>query len=151
MSPDRNTEASLETAMKRLGAEAREAAALLAHCEAARKTEALQRAAEAIRDEAPAILEANRRDMAAAKDLSAAMTDRLLLDEKRIAAMAQGLAEVAALPDPIGTTPASSPPAAPPAPRVCRYGTSNRRLRNTRRTPRAPARTPACGWRGTQH
>jgi glutamate-5-semialdehyde dehydrogenase len=75
----------------------------LAHCEAARKTEALKRAAQALRDEAPAILEANRRDMAAAKDLSAAMTDRLLLDEKRVAAMAQGLAEVAALPDPIGT------------------------------------------------
>ena len=103
MSPDRSIETSLEAAMKQLGAEARAAAALLAHCEATRKTEALQRAAEAVRDESPAILEANRRDMAAAKDLSAAMTDRLLLDEKRIAAMAQGLAEVAALPDPVGT------------------------------------------------
>jgi glutamate-5-semialdehyde dehydrogenase len=103
MSPDRNIDTSLETAMKRLGAEARQAAALLAHCDAARKTEALNRAAEAIRDEAAAILDANRQDMRAAKDLSAAMTDRLLLDEKRIAGMAQGLAEVAALPDPIGT------------------------------------------------
>ncbi len=76
---------------------------MLAHAEAARKTDALKRAADAIRDEAPAILDANRRDTAAAKDLSPAMTDRLLLDEKRIAAIAQGLAEVAALPDPIGT------------------------------------------------
>jgi glutamate-5-semialdehyde dehydrogenase len=41
--------------------------------------------------------------MATAKDLSPALTDRLLLDDKRVAAMAQGLDEVAALPDPIGT------------------------------------------------
>jgi len=96
-------EPNLEAAMRALGAAAREAASLLAHTAAERKTTALKRAAQAIRDEAPAILDANRRDLAAAKDLSPAMSDRLLLDQKRVAAMAQGLDEVAALPDPIGT------------------------------------------------
>ena len=46
---------------------------------------------------------ANERDVAArGKGLSPAMIDRLVLDEKRIAAMASGLREVAALPDPVG-------------------------------------------------
>ena len=96
-------ETDLEDKMRVLGKAAREAAATLAHADAAKKTAALKRAAQAIRDTAPAILDANRTDMAAAKDLSPAMTDRLLLDQKRVAAMAQGLEEVAALPDPIGT------------------------------------------------
>lgn len=43
-------------------------------------------------------------DFAAKKGLSAAMTDRLLLNEDRIEAMAQGLDDVAALPDPVGRT-----------------------------------------------
>jgi glutamate-5-semialdehyde dehydrogenase len=89
--------------MKALGASARQAAATLAHAEAGQKTNALHAAAQAIRDQAKAILDANRQDMTAAKDLSPAMSDRLLLDEKRVAAMAKGLDEVAALPDPIGT------------------------------------------------
>ncbi len=103
MSPDTTTGSGLEAAMKQIGADARAASFVLAHADAARKTNALERAAQAIRDETSAILDANRRDMAAAKDLSAAMTDRLLLDEKRVAAMGRGLDEVAALPDPIGT------------------------------------------------
>jgi len=96
-------EPELESTMRALGAAARAAATVLAHVEAAKKTAALRLAAQAIRDGARDILEANRRDMAAAKDLSPAMSDRLLLDQKRVAAMAQGLDEVAALPDPIGT------------------------------------------------
>ncbi|HEY3918391.1 MAG TPA: glutamate-5-semialdehyde dehydrogenase [Stellaceae bacterium] len=103
MSADGRIETGIEAEMKRLGAAARQAAAVLAHADPARKTEALQRAAAAIRDQAKAILDANRQDMAAAKELSPAMTDRLVLDEKRVAAMAQGLDEVAALADPIGT------------------------------------------------
>jgi glutamate-5-semialdehyde dehydrogenase len=96
-------EPDLQGQMQALGKAAREAAATLAHADAATKTAALKRAAQALRDTSPAILDANRTDMAAAKDLSPAMTDRLLLDQKRVAAMAQGLEEVAALPDPIGT------------------------------------------------
>jgi glutamate-5-semialdehyde dehydrogenase len=96
-------EPGIETEMKALGAAARQAAATLAHADAATKTKALHAAAQAIRDQAKTILDANRQDMAAARDLSPAMTDRLLLDEKRVAAMAKGLEEVAALPDPIGS------------------------------------------------
>ncbi|HLI22433.1 MAG TPA: glutamate-5-semialdehyde dehydrogenase [Stellaceae bacterium] len=103
MSADGRAPVNIESEMKALGAAAREAAAVLAHADAAKKTQALTFAAQAIRDKGKAILEANRQDMAAAKDLSPAMTDRLLLDEKRVAAMAKGLDEVAALSDPIGT------------------------------------------------
>ncbi|HWE75511.1 MAG TPA: glutamate-5-semialdehyde dehydrogenase [Stellaceae bacterium] len=89
--------------MKVLGAAARQAAATLAHADAAQKTKALHEAAQAIRDRAKTILAANAQDMASAKDLSPAMRDRLMLDEKRVAAMAKGLDDVAALPDPIGS------------------------------------------------
>jgi glutamate-5-semialdehyde dehydrogenase len=103
MSADGRLEASIEAEMRKLGTAARAAAASLAHADPAQKTQALQRAAQAIRDQAKTILDANARDMGAAKDLSPAMSDRLRLDEKRVAAMAKGLDEVAALPDPIGT------------------------------------------------
>ncbi|KAF0225475.1 MAG: glutamate-5-semialdehyde, partial [Rhodospirillaceae bacterium] len=65
---------------------------------------ALRQAAAALRAAAPAIAAANGQDMAAgaAKGLSAAMLDRLMLDDKRIEAMAKGLEEVATLPDPVG-------------------------------------------------
>jgi glutamate-5-semialdehyde dehydrogenase len=88
--------------MRALGARARAAAALLARVEPARKTEALRRAAAAIRADAAAILAANARDMADAQNLSGAMLDRLMLDPKRVEAMARGLEAVAELPDPIG-------------------------------------------------
>jgi glutamate-5-semialdehyde dehydrogenase len=103
MSADGRINPSIETEMKALGAAARQAAATLAHADAAKKTKALHEAAQAIRDQAKTILDANAQDMAAAKDLSPAMSDRLLLDEKRVAAMAKGLDDVAALPDPIGS------------------------------------------------
>jgi glutamate-5-semialdehyde dehydrogenase len=103
MSADGRINPSIEPEMKALGAAARQAAATLAHADAAKKTKALHAAAQAIRDQAKTILEGNREDMAAAKDLSPAMSDRLLLDEKRVTAMAKGLDAVAALPDPIGT------------------------------------------------
>ncbi|MEC9016957.1 MAG: glutamate-5-semialdehyde dehydrogenase, partial [Pseudomonadota bacterium] len=57
------------------------------------------------RDQAPAIIAANARDMdnAAANGLSAAMLDRLKLDEDRIAGAAAGVEQVAALPSPLGS------------------------------------------------
>ena len=103
MSADGRIDPSLENEMKALGAAARQAAATLAHADAASKTKALRAAAQAIRDQAKRILDANAQDMAAAKGLSPAMSDRLLLDEKRVTAMAKGLDEVAALPDPVGS------------------------------------------------
>ena len=89
--------------MRALGARARAAAALLARALATRKTDALRGAAAALRADRAALLAANARDIAAASDLSPAMHDRLRLDGPRVEAMARGLEEVAALPDPIGT------------------------------------------------
>jgi glutamate-5-semialdehyde dehydrogenase len=92
----------LEAEMRSLGAAAREAAAPMAQADPARKTDALNRAAAAIRADRAAILDANRRDMGDAGSLSATKRDRLMLDDKRIEAMAMGLDGVAALPDPVG-------------------------------------------------
>ncbi len=68
------------------------------------KNSALFAIASAIESSRSAILEANRVDLAAAevKGLSGAMLDRLRLDDARIAQMAAGVRQVAALPDPVG-------------------------------------------------
>src|SRR5690606_6632415 len=94
---------TLRTEMHALGTAAREAAAALARAPAEARTAALRAAAAAIRDAAGAILEANARDMAAAEQrrLTPALLDRLKLDDSRVEAMARGLEEVAALPDPV--------------------------------------------------
>ncbi|MEH3100488.1 glutamate-5-semialdehyde dehydrogenase [Sphingomonas adhaesiva] len=90
--------------MSAMGTRARAAAASMARAGDAAKARALTLAAEAIRAAAPAILAANAADVArgGAAGLSAAMLDRLRLDEKRLAATADGVAAVAALPDPVG-------------------------------------------------
>lgn len=87
-----------------MGARARRAAALLAPIGDDRKADALRRAAQALRDQASAILAANARDMgnAAAAGLSAAMLDRLKLTPDRIEATAAGVEQVADLPNPLG-------------------------------------------------
>jgi glutamate-5-semialdehyde dehydrogenase len=68
------------------------------------KNRMLLRMAEAFKDRASELIEANGKDVefGAGKGLSKALLDRLTLTEKRIADMAQGLVEVAALPDPVG-------------------------------------------------
>ena len=69
------------------------------------KNQALLKMADALEANAADILQANALDVENAKGvLSDVMIDRLRLDEKRIAGMAQGIREVAALPDPIGST-----------------------------------------------
>ena len=92
-------------AMRRLGEAARAAARTLAVAPSAAKNAALAGAAAAIRRDRAAILEANARDMTVArqKDVAASFLDRLLLDDKRVEAMAAGLEAIAALPDPVGT------------------------------------------------
>jgi glutamate-5-semialdehyde dehydrogenase len=92
--------------MERLGRNAVAAASVLALAGSTAKNAALSAAAAAIRAGAHRILEANARDMSAARsaDLSGALLDRLALDEKRVEAMARGVEQVMALPDPIGTT-----------------------------------------------
>ena len=76
----------------------------VANAPAERKTEAIVAAARILRERAAEILAANARDLAEAraKGLAAALLDRLTLDRKRIEAIARGLEEVAALPDPVG-------------------------------------------------
>jgi len=83
---------------------ARAASAVLAQTPTTKKAAALRAGATAIRAARDAILKANADDMAAgaAKELSSAMLDRLMLDEKRIEGMAAGVEAVAALADPVG-------------------------------------------------
>ncbi len=94
----------LQETMAALGDRAREAAAELALADPTVKAQALQAAAAAIRDQAPAIQEANAQDMAAGREkgLTAALLDRLELTPERIEAMAKGLEDIAAFPDPVG-------------------------------------------------
>lgn len=91
--------------MNDLGQRAVAASHVLAQASSAAKNQALQFAADAIREQRAHILEANAADVSDAKDkgLSAALIDRLLLDEKRIEAMAKGIEEIIRLVDPIGT------------------------------------------------
>ena len=88
-----------------MGMRARAAATALAGLSSDAKAVALRSIADAIRAAAPAILAANAMDMArgTAAGLSSAMLDRLRLDEGRVAAMADGVATVATLADPVGT------------------------------------------------
>jgi glutamate-5-semialdehyde dehydrogenase len=88
--------------MLALGQEARTAARVLRGASTEIKNNALHSAAAAIRMRANDILAANAADMAAAGDLTPALRDRLMLDAKRVEAMAKGVEDVAGLPDPVG-------------------------------------------------
>ncbi|KAA9008886.1 glutamate-5-semialdehyde dehydrogenase [Histidinibacterium aquaticum] len=92
--------------MAEIGRKAKAAAAELAYASPEAKASALRSAATALRARAGDILEANARDMEAAreKDLSPAMLDRLSLDEGRIEGIARGLEAVADQDDPVGAT-----------------------------------------------
>jgi len=90
--------------MTELGRKARTASRQLSRAETAEKNAALLAMADAIEARAAELLEANGKDMAAGRDsgLDAALLDRLELNDERIAAMAEGIRQVAALTDPIG-------------------------------------------------
>src|SRR5690349_12482861 len=83
---------------------AKAASRRLAQVDSATKDAALQAIADALIARTPEILEANVRDLEAGREagLSGALLDRLALDPARIAAIAAGAREVAALPDPVG-------------------------------------------------
>jgi glutamate-5-semialdehyde dehydrogenase len=83
---------------------ARDAARELASLDTATKDAALRMLADALLDRTPEILEANARDMEAGREagLTSALMDRLALDDARVAAMADGVRKIAALPDPVG-------------------------------------------------
>ncbi|HVE25790.1 MAG TPA: glutamate-5-semialdehyde dehydrogenase [Sporichthya sp.] len=93
-----------ETAVLDTARRARVAATDLAVASRATKDAGLHAMADALLAAAPAVLEANAADCARAEagGTPAAIIDRLRLDDGRIAAMAQGLRDVAALPDPVG-------------------------------------------------
>ena len=97
-------DAGLAGIMMAMGVSARAASAEVAKAGPEKRTAALLAMAARIRASAPALLDANKEDMAAAnaKGISGAMLDRLELTPARIEAMAQGVEEVAALPDPVG-------------------------------------------------
>src|SRR5437660_12728259 len=83
---------------------ARDAARVLALCPTKIKNDALAQMAHGLVEKCPALLEANRVDVERARTRGAARAflDRLTLTETRIEEMAQGLREIAALPDPVG-------------------------------------------------
>jgi len=104
--PLKTVEAStVATMMRETGQRAKSAARVLALAPTAQKDKALAGMAEALRTRQADIRSANADDMAEAKaaGATAAFLDRLALDERRIAAMADGLDVVRALADPVGT------------------------------------------------
>jgi glutamate-5-semialdehyde dehydrogenase len=90
--------------MASMGAKAREASRALALSSTDARNKALTLAAERLRNDAAAIIAANAIDMKTAREarLNAAMLDRLELNAERVEAMARGLDDIAALPDPVG-------------------------------------------------
>ncbi|HEX3890329.1 MAG TPA: glutamate-5-semialdehyde dehydrogenase [Verrucomicrobiae bacterium] len=95
---------NLTEQMTQLAKQAKTASRELAKLSTIEKNDCLLAMADALEQNSAAIKEANALDMeiGAKLNLSAAMLDRLQLDDKRISAMAKGLREVAALPDPVG-------------------------------------------------
>src|ERR1700729_1356887 len=96
--------ATITTSVADVCAEAKRAAKALARVDTATKNAALEAIAAALEERAEEILEANARDMQAGReaDLSEALLDRLLLDGKRIAAVAKAVRQIVALGDPVG-------------------------------------------------
>ncbi|MFV5214509.1 glutamate-5-semialdehyde dehydrogenase [Azonexus caeni] len=94
----------IKETMQAIGRRARAASRRLATASTAEKNAALQAIADAIRREKAALLTANAADVAAARaaGLEPAMLDRLTLTEKGVDNMAEGVEQVAKLPDPIG-------------------------------------------------
>lgn len=83
--------------------QAKAAAPLLACADTLLKNKALLAMAQALLERTPEILSANAIDMENAQDkISPVMLDRLALNERRISAMAEGIRQVALLPDPVG-------------------------------------------------
>jgi glutamate-5-semialdehyde dehydrogenase len=95
---------SLESYMNQIGQQARAASRLLAKASTQQKNMALFAMADALEDARPRLIEENLKDMenGRAKGLDDALLDRLLLNDKRIDGMIEGLKQVASLPDPIG-------------------------------------------------
>ena len=98
------SEKNIQHYMIRVGTQAREASRLTTRADGDTRNAALLALAGSLRRESGALLAANREDLAAARadGLAPAMLDRLALNGKSVAAMAAGVEQVAALPDPVG-------------------------------------------------
>lgn len=92
------------TVIEEMGAKAKAASRMLSIA-GEKKNVALKAIAKALKDHSEKIIEANKIDLENGKNnqLSASLLDRLMLDNARIEGIADGVLEVAALPDPIGT------------------------------------------------
>jgi glutamate-5-semialdehyde dehydrogenase len=101
---DQGDSAALAGLMQGIGRAARGAAKALALASTEAKNTALRAAAAAIRERRAELLAANGADVeqATQKGISPALRDRLLLNDQRVEAMARGIEEIVALPDPIG-------------------------------------------------
>lgn len=95
---------NLQETIHQMGHQARDASYRLSQLTSDEKNAILHAMAKELRARVPQLLEANALDIEAgeAKGLSGAMLDRLRLDEKRIELMAEGIEQVATLPDPVG-------------------------------------------------
>ncbi|MDO9068118.1 MAG: glutamate-5-semialdehyde dehydrogenase [Deltaproteobacteria bacterium] len=95
---------SVAEKIRKIAQEARQASLVMAQLPTVVKNTLLLKMADALQSGAPGLISENHRDLEAGrqKGLSAALLDRLMLDEKRISGIADALREVAALPDPVG-------------------------------------------------
>ena len=94
----------IESYVKGIAQQAKAASRLLASLSSEQKNRALLAMAQAIEENVQEILAANAEDVQAAKEkgISGALLDRLTLTPQRVQDMADGLRDVAALPDPVG-------------------------------------------------
>ena len=88
--------------LEQMGQKAKTAESALALSGLEQRNKALLFMARMLREEPRDIMSANAKDLAEASELSAAMRDRLLLNEKRLEGLALAMEEIAALPDPLG-------------------------------------------------
>jgi glutamate-5-semialdehyde dehydrogenase len=95
--------ATVVSSVEEICRSAKRAARELAQVDTGVKNAALEAIAAALEEQVEEILEANQRDLRAGEaDLGEALLDRLRLDEARVAAIAKGVREIVALPDPVG-------------------------------------------------
>ena len=130
--------------MQTVGRQARAASRRMATASTAEKNAALLAIAAAIRREKAALVAANQEDLAAARaaGLETAMLDRLTLSEKGVDSMAEGVEQVATLPDPIGEISEFKfrPPASRSARCACRSASSASSTKRARTSPPTPPR-----------
>src|SRR5574340_1794183 len=101
---ERSAMEDIKTYMRQVGQQARAASRVMAQADTNTKNRALIAIADSILNDSTKLLTANATDVRDARknDLDAASIDRLTLNEKTVKSMAEGLRQIAALPDPIG-------------------------------------------------